>query len=198
MWLAIRNLAIKHAWLGGFDVTGYTSFKTNLKHSDDAVTFYANELLHGNKWYDYAMIQFEEVDVARDQTISPARILGFFKYNTTSVPTPHYLDEEKLSPSTIFDQSLQDPNMYVVVHSATTYIPWSTVTQNFVTTFKLGPLSTHLYIVKVESIVRSLFVWRNYGGIETNVEKYFCALPSRDWGDYFGDRIDMTDDDDYD
>ena len=144
------------------------------------------------------MIQFEEELMPREKDISPARILGFFKYDTSGVPTPHYIDEEQLSPSTIFEQSLEDTNIYVVVHTSTTYVPWSTVTQNFVAAFKLGTLDKCLFVVKIQNIVRPLFVWRNYGGIGPNTARYFCALPSRDWGDYFGDRIDMTDDDDDD
>ena len=93
---------------------------------------------------------------------------------------------------------MEDTNIYVVVHTATTYVPWSTVAQNFVAAFKLGTLDKRLFVVKIQNIVRPLFVWRNYGGIGPNADEYFCALPSRDWGDYFGDRIDMTDDDDYD
>ena len=38
-WLAIRNMAVEHSWVGDFEVTGYTSFQKILKDCDDTVTF---------------------------------------------------------------------------------------------------------------------------------------------------------------
>ncbi len=42
------------------------------------------------------------------------------------------------------------------------------------------------YVVPLESIVNPLCVFKNYGGQN---REYFCPLPQRKWGRYFGDKI---------
>jgi hypothetical protein len=42
------------------------------------------------------------------------------------------------------------------------------------------------YVVPIDSIVNPLCVFKNYGGPN---REYFCTLPQRKWGHYFGDKI---------
>jgi hypothetical protein len=41
-------------------------------------------------------------------------------------------------------------------------------------------------LVSISSIAHPLCVFKNYGGQCT---QFFCALPKRQWGRYFGDQI---------
>ncbi len=56
-------------------------------------------------------------------------------------------------------------------------------------TVVLGDVMTCLYIVKIESIRGLLNVFKDYGAHGGNVNKLFCALPRREWGQYFSSRI---------
>ena len=44
------------------------------------------------------------------------------------------------------------------------------------------------YVVPIDAIVHPLCVFKNYGGPN---REYFCILPQRKWGRYFGDKIIM-------
>ncbi len=60
-----------------FKVTRYTTFKVYDNASDNAVKYYANEYMKGQKRYDYVMIEF----VSDDGTVAtcPAIILGLLQ-----------------------------------------------------------------------------------------------------------------------
>ncbi len=56
-------------------------------------------------------------------------------------------------------------------------------------TFVLGEVMPCLYIVKIETIWGPLNVFKDYGAYGENVNKLFCTLPRREWGQYFSSRI---------
>ncbi len=56
-------------------------------------------------------------------------------------------------------------------------------------TVVLGDVMTCLYIVKIESIRGLLNVFKDYGAHGGNVNKLFCTLSRREWGQYFSSRI---------
>ena len=186
---AIRTFACDNRWTGQFDIIGYTAFKMCPSGVDDHVTFYASEYLNGGPWYDFAMIQFDEDNMSRADCVSPARVLGFFQYDTAGVPTPKLINEEGHTPEEINDHWMHDKSMYAVVHTATSYVPWSKIEADFVVPFKLGPINNHIYIVNVDNIIDPLFAFKDYGGAGADSERYFCVLPNRKWGRYFGNRI---------
>jgi hypothetical protein len=70
---AIRRYSHVHGFTDEFKVTGYTTFKVNVKASDNLVKYNESEYTNGQKRYDYAMIEF----VSDDGTIAtcPAMIL---------------------------------------------------------------------------------------------------------------------------
>jgi hypothetical protein len=59
------------------------------------------------------------------------------------------------------------------------------MTEDFVCKFMLQS-NTPTSVVEIESISNPLLVFKNYGG---STSEYFCALPQRKWGRYFGERI---------
>ncbi len=64
-----------------------------------------------------------------------------------SAPRAHNLSLSDIQQNMSIDNSL-----YVVVHTASDYIPYEQLQHEFVSTFVLGDVMTCLYIVKIESI----------------------------------------------
>jgi hypothetical protein len=117
---AIRRYSHVHGFTDEFKVTGYTTFKVNVKASENSVKYYASEYMNGQKRYDYAMIEF----VSDDGTIAtcPAMILGLVQYNITmGIPTTQFSDEKELSLNTIKENMAVDNNLCEVVHTASDY-----------------------------------------------------------------------------
>ena len=81
-----------------------------------------------------------------------------------------------------------DNSLYVVVHTASDYIPYEQLQHEFVSTFVLGGVMTCLYIGKIESIRGPLNVFKKYGSNGEDVNKLFCTLPRSEWGQYFTSR----------
>jgi hypothetical protein len=66
-----------------------------------------------------------------------------------------------------------------------------TLTTEFVSKFTMPPndnIENSTYLVSISSIEHPLCVFMNYRGLCT---QFFCALPKRRWGRYFGDRIEI-------
>jgi hypothetical protein len=82
-----------------------------------------------------------------------------------------------------------DNSLYAVVHSASDYLPFENLQNEFVSSFVLGDVMTCLYIVKIESILCPLNVFKDYGAHGVDVNQLFCTLPRREWGQYFSSRI---------
>ena len=57
--IAILKFASDNNWTGMFQITGFTSMKIMLDGYEEAALFHANEFTRGDKWYDWAMVQFE-------------------------------------------------------------------------------------------------------------------------------------------
>ncbi len=61
------------------------------------------------------------------------------------------------------------------------------MSEDFVSKFHMPEdLDECTYVVPLESIVNPLCVFKNYGGQN---REFFCTLPQRNWGRYFGDEI---------
>ena len=81
---------------------------------------------------------------------------------------------------------LKDTSKYVVIHTTTEYVHPNSLIDEFVCKVTLGDPQTHIYVVSVDSIVDSLNMSQNWGGIGN---KFFIRLPYRDWGKHFTRRI---------
>jgi hypothetical protein len=84
----IRRYSHINGYTDEFKITGYTTYKAkNSSMEDNSVIYYTTEYMNGKKPYDNAMIDFVS-DEGITETC-PAKILGFVKYNTTTViPMP--------------------------------------------------------------------------------------------------------------
>ena len=165
---------------------------------EDAVLFHANELYRGDKWYDWGMVQFDgdEGQDSADLTC-PAKILGFFKYVSSGIPTPYLNEEMDFSTEHIYSKGLRsDTTMYAVVHTASTFLSWNKVLDDFVSPFTLGNVKDCVYIVDINCLAAPLFVFQDVGGVGTNNKQHFCVLPYKKWGRYFGEKVHLDDDTD--
>jgi hypothetical protein len=134
------------------------------------------------------MVDFVDNDGATQSC--PALMLGFIRYDITlGIPTPQFIHEDELSLSDIQQNMSTDNSLYVVVHTASDYIPYDQLQHEFVSTFVLGDVMTCLYVVKIDSIRCPLNVFQNYGADGDDVNKLFCTLPKSEWGQYFTSRI---------
>ena len=90
-------------------------------------------------------------------------------------------------------QFVGDDEYYAVIRTSTKDLPWDVRTGEFISTFSLSTNFQNNYVLApLSSIVHPLYVFRDYGGIVT---KFFCALPKRNWAQYFDDRIVVTNSD---
>ena len=185
---ALRRHSHSNGYSESYKVTGYTSLTINCKTTAKRVIYYASELKNGQKRYDYALVDFVDNDGATQSC--PALMLGFIRYDITlGIPTPQFIHEDELSLSDIQQNMSTDNSLYVVVHTASDYIPYEQLQHEFVSTFVLGDVMTCLYVVKIDSIRCPLNVFQNYGADGDDVNKLFCTLPKSEWGQYFTSRI---------
>ena len=194
--IAITKFATKYDWHGQFSITGYTEMKKKFEDLDSPTTFHANELISGKPWYDWAMVQFYEVGHEEEDSVCPAKILGFFQYNDAGMPTPHLVDELQHSPAFIYHNSIKDETQYAVVVTSENYLPWYEIEQDFISPFHLGSLEKCLFIVDVSCIISPLCVFQDYGGTGHNTRRHFAILPYRKWGKFFSDLIEYEGDED--
>ena len=97
----------------------------------------------------------------------PGRLLGFFKYQ--NVP---FADNK---------------DIYAVVQSSMSPLSMEKLQSEFIAPFQLGSDPEFDYsVIPISSISHPLYVFKDYGGIVTD---YFCVLPKRKWGLYFGAKI---------
>ena len=198
MKIAIRKYASGKNWTGMFQITGYTSMKIRLEGYEEHTLFHANEFLRGEKWYDWAMVQFEgDEDEPLEDLLCPAKVLGFFKYaDSGHIPTPFLIEEMGYSPEQIYREGLTDNSIYAVVHTASETVPWYNIMNDFVSSFYLGNVKGCVYIVDIKCIKDPLFVFQDIGGVAPRSDKYFCVLPYKKWGRYFGDKVKLEGEDD--
>jgi hypothetical protein len=147
----------------------------NCKDNEKQVIYYASEFKNGQKWYNYALVDF--VDNEGATRSCPALMLEFLRYNITlGIPTSQFIHEDELSLSDIQQNMSIDNSLYMVVHTASDYIPYEQLQNEFVSTFVLGDVMSCLYIVNIESIWGPLNVFKNYGANGEDVNKLFCTL----------------------
>jgi hypothetical protein len=185
---ALRRHSHINGYSDSYKVTGYTSLRIICRDTDEKVIYYATELINGIRRYDYALIDFVGNDGSTQSC--PSLILGFIRYDITSgIPTPHFIHEQELSLLEIQQNRNIDNSLYAVVHTASDYLPFEQLQHEFVSTFVLGDVMTCLYIVKIETIRGLLNVFKDYGATGQDINKLFCTLPRREWGQYFSSRI---------
>jgi hypothetical protein len=59
------------------------------------------------------------------------------------------------------------------------------LSENFICNFVIED-NQQTVVVEIETISNPLCVFKNYGGTSNS---YFCVLPKRKWGHYFGEKI---------
>jgi hypothetical protein len=86
-------------------------------------------------------------------------------------------------------------SIHVLVQSSKDIVSMETLTTEFVSKFTLPPkdqINNSTYLVCISSIAHPLCVFKNYGGQCT---QFLCALLKRQWGRYFGDWIQIINND---
>ena len=167
-----------------FSVTGFTTYHKTCKNHDKTTIFQANHRYCGKQRYDWCLIQFDDQDDP-ENLICPSKILGFVEFHK-GLPTPYLVQEMNYSPTHIITHQLEDTSKYVVIHTSTEYVHPNSLIDDFVCKVTLGDPETYIYVVSVDSIVDSLNVSQNWGGVGN---KFFIRLPYRDWGKHFTYRI---------
>jgi hypothetical protein len=145
----------------GKTVTGYT--KAVISCSGLCTPFYAHPCFHGHKWYDWALVQFEENNNQGDivETLYPSRLLGFVSI---------------------------DGKQEAAIQCSSKPILWNTVETKFIVQIKLGlDVNVSFVTVPIDSLVHPLCVIPDNG--EEDCDTFFIVLPKRNWSRYFGQRI---------
>ena len=186
---AIQGYHHRHREVAEFAVDGFTEYHCAFDNSffKDECIFRATNWYRGEPWYDFAMVQFtdsREPDL--EDSMCPAKVLGFFQYKQGGVPTPHLIEEEACSPEEIRDKGLKDDHTYVVVHAASSYLTMMEIEDEFICDFNLGSIEACVFIMKVECLISPLHVFKDYGGHHLH---HFCLLPVRKWGKYYSTYI---------
>jgi hypothetical protein len=73
----------------------------------------------------------------------------------------------------------------VVIQSSSDPITMDQLCENFICNFVFEDDQQTL-VVEIETISNTLCVYKNYDGPSNS---YFCVLPKRKWGSYFGEKI---------
>ena len=115
----------------------------------------------------------------------PHKYLFFFIYESRGILTPELIDND-LTLSDIKGQNMIDNTMHAVVHAANSYVSWEELEHSFIMQFTLRHPKDCVYVVSVENITDSVFVFDDYGNDGLN---YFCTLPYQLWGAYFRNRL---------
>jgi hypothetical protein len=142
-----------------YQINGFTSCKLKLEGREE---IFRAIWSYGNdgEWYDWCLIRWDGYN-----ELYPAQILGFFEF------------------------SQSDTSVMAVVQSSPESSPMSMerMGKDFISKFHMPDnLDECTYAVPHESIVHPLCVFKNYGGRN---REYFCSLPQRKWGRYFGEQI---------
>ena len=81
------------------------------------------------------MIQFHQNDIPASQSMSPAKISGFVRYESRGIPTPHLIQEEGVTLEEIEESNMEDETMYAIVHTASQWLTMDTMEKEFSKTF---------------------------------------------------------------
>ena len=143
-------------------VIGYTRARI-ISNGDpnDTNIFYCHPCYQGECWYDWAMIQFEElVGGEYLQRNYPARLLGFITTNST---------------------------IEAIVQCAKHHLSWDYLLSKFIVSIEIGDdFDESFVVVPIEAIVHPLCVIPDDGD---NPFRFFVILPRRNWSNYFGQSI---------
>jgi hypothetical protein len=142
-------------------VIGYTRAITNTVTQERNI-FYCHPSYKGGKWYDWAMVQFVEVDEndASVERMYPSKLLGFICMNG---------------------------KCEAVIQCAKKHLCWDNLIKHFVIPIEIGcDFNISYIVVPIESIVHPLCVIPDDG---ENVVRYFVVLPKQNWSTFFGSRI---------
>ena len=115
--------------------------------------------------------------------------MGFFRYITRGIPTPHLSDKKGFSNEDIDEDRKHNTNVYAVVHTASNYFSWSDIERDFVVPFELGDMKKCLSIINVHNSIDPLYVFEDMGGTGCNAGRYFLTLPRRKWSQYYKSKI---------
>ena len=129
----------------------------------------------GDDWYDWCVIEYEYGRSNRVNThLHPSKIHAFLSFDKDLLAETDYDDDQ----------------LFAVVQSSKEPVPWEKVRKEFVCPFELGSeVEVDYCVVPVDSIVKPLFVFDNKTGLKA---EHFCVLPKREWGRFFGSRINAT------
>jgi hypothetical protein len=142
-------------------VTGFT--KAVISCGGVQTPFYAHPCFHGQKWYDWALVHFEEKNNLGDliENHYPSRILGYISI---------------------------DGKKEAAVQCSSKPLCWNKVQKKIIVQIKLGiDFNVSFVTVPIEALVHPLCVFADT--IEDNCDTFYVVLPKRNWSRYFGDRI---------
>jgi hypothetical protein len=144
----------------GTSVTGYT--KAVISCSGIRTAFYAHPCFRGHKWYDWALVHFEE-------------------QNQQGVVETHY-------PSRILGYLSIDGKQEAAIQCSSKPIDWNTVERQFIVPIKLGTdFNISFVTVPIDALVHPLCVFPE--NVDDECDTFYVVLPKRNWSRYFGDRI---------
>ena len=150
---------------GEFQLTGHTMYKSGCDGKE--IIYRASESFRGREWYDFAFIKY-------DEEMYPAKLLGFIQYTHGDLPVGMVRDET-----------------YAVVHCSDSSFDIDALSHQFVRGFELGVRDASFDIVPVSSIHGPMIAIPNYG--HDKATRYITALPYRDWGNYFKNKMEIID-----
>ncbi len=136
----------------GTIVTGFTK-TTNTSTSGECTQFYAHLCFQGHQWYDWALVQFQEVNNQGEQIENhyPSKILGFL-----AIERKHE----------------------AVIQCSIKPLLWS-VAEFFFVKMRLGmDFNISFVTVPIEALVYPFCVIPDGGG---DRDIYFVVLPKRNW-----------------
>jgi hypothetical protein len=94
-------------------------------------------------------------------------------------------EERNTYPGKILGFFTMEGSVYAVLQSSSNPISMEQLTDEFICSFVMDDHQP-TDVAEVETISSALCVFKNYGG---PLHSYFCALPQRKWGRYFGQKI---------
>lgn len=198
MIYTICNYMAKYESLSHFHIDAYTSAK--LPNSEESLEDYNTISTHSiyrvdtnTGRNDWCMIQThklgsEDEDENMDtwDYLCPARIHGFFKFDTCGTPTPQLMRKYNNDADMIMSLEKTDDTMYVVVRTPENFLTWNMLEREFVLPIQLGGLEEYTYIFPVSRIVNPLYVFKDHGSTSATEDdvSFFASLPSRYWPFY--------------
>lgn len=169
-----------YEWPGELLITGYTELRTT--SSGGGTVYRAAESYHGDKWYDWALV---EDPVTRTTWIG--QILGFVVFNTPGYPTYKLREVDGHSPEHIAASKMRDDTVYVVIRSSAEEFTEATLREKMFTHFKMMDDDRGTFVFPITCIKRPLMVVREFGA--TSCLSHISVLPMREWSDLFRAKI---------